>query len=425
LFSAEGLNKSIRESSDRLKQFDTLSAVGAFFKTEVLKKSYCLLGKYRVYLSMNYNFGVFMKFTCERSVLLKEIAIAQEIISSKNAISILSNIYIEAENDTLSIKATDIKVNFETKVPVIVIEPGSTTVFGDKFLGILNSIPEGELEFEQVESKISIRPIAKKVRFQLKSIASEKFPEFPAAKEESFFEMPIKDFKEMILQTVFAVSDDETRYFMNGVFFELSENKLVMVATDGRRLAYIDKTLETEIQTFPSIIIPPKILNIIMKRAGDEGLVSISVTEKVIFIRFGSYNLSSVLIEGQFPNYHRVIPENQSYTFSVNRHEMLDALKRVSLLVEQKSHRVYMGIATGAISIYSEESDIGTAKEEIACKYEGEEVSIALNYRYIEEPFKVMTEDEVSIHFTEPSKAITITPEPERDFFHIVMPMQQ
>jgi DNA polymerase-3 subunit beta len=363
-----------------------------------------------------------MKFTCERSSLLKEIAIAQEIIASKNVISILSNIYIEAENDALVIKATDMKVNFETQVPVTVLEPGSTTVFGEKFLSILNSIPDGELEFDQKDVKIHIKPAAKSVRFQLKSIASEKFPEFPVS-GASYFEMPVKDFKEMISQTVFAVSDDETRYFMNGVFLEKIEEKINMVATDGRRLAYISKPAGVEIADFPGIIVPPKILNIIAKRAGDEGLISISVTDKTIFIRFGSYSLSSVLIEGQFPNYRRVIPETQNFSLSVNRGEILDALRRVSLMVEQKSHRVYLGVKPGVMSVYSEESDIGTANEEIPCKYDGEEISIALNYRYIEEPCKAIGDEEICIRFTEQTKAITIMPLPEKDFFHIVMPM--
>jgi DNA polymerase-3 subunit beta len=365
-----------------------------------------------------------MKFTCEKSVLLKEITIAQEIISSKNAISILSNIYLEAENDSLIIKATDRKVNFETKVPVMVLDEGSTTVFGEKFLGILNSIPEGELEFEQSDMRISIKPAIKKAKFQLKSIASDKFPEFPVPNNNNLFELPVKEFKEMVSQTVFAVSDDETRYFMNGVFFEKQGEKLIMVATDGRRLAYIDKEIGANIKDFAGIIVPPKILNIIIKRAGDEGLVSISITDKTIFIKFGSYQLSSVLIEGQFPNYHRVIPENQSYSFSMDRLEMLDALRRVSLLVEQKSRRVYLGVAPGVITISSEESDIGTAREEIPCKYDGHEVSIALNYRYIEEPLKVISENEISVLFTEPNKVITIKPVPEKDYFHILMPMQ-
>jgi DNA polymerase-3 subunit beta len=365
-----------------------------------------------------------MKFTCEKIVLLKEITMAQEIISSKNAISILSNIYLEAEHDSLIIKATDMKINFKTKVPVTVLEEGATTVFGDKFLGILNSIPDGELEFDQNGAKIIIRPSLKKMKFQLKSTASDKFPEFSAPGNTDFFELPIKDFKDMILQTVFAVSDDETRYFMNGVFFEKRDEKLIMVATDGRRLAYIEKEAGAGIKDFSGLIVPPKILNIITKRAGDEGLVAISITDKIIFIKFGSYQLSSVLIEGQFPNYQRVIPDNQQFSFSADKFETLDALKRVSLLVEQKSRRVYFKVSSGRMSISSEESDIGSAEEEIPCEYDGEEVSIALNYRYIEEPLKAMSEDEFCVYFSEPNKVITIKPSPEKEYFHILMPMQ-
>lgn len=365
-----------------------------------------------------------MKFTCERSVLLKEIAIAQEIISSKNAISILSNVLLEAENDTLVIKATDIKVNFETRVPVNVLESGSTTVFCDKLLGILSSIPDGELEFEQNDIKIIIKPSFKKIKFQLKSIASDKFPEFPQVEGLTYFDIPVKDFKEMVVQTVFAISDDETRYFMNGVYFEKENDRLVMVATDGRRLAFVAKSFGTSVPDFKGIIVPPKVLNLVTKRAGDEGLVSIGVTEKTLFIKFGSYHLSSVIIEGQFPNYQRVIPEKQAFSFSVNRIELLEALKRVSLLVEQKSRRIYMGISAGVLSISSEESEIGTAKEDIPCRYDGHDVTIALNYRYLEEPLKVMPDELVTIQFTEANRAITMYPSPEKDFFHIVMPMQ-
>jgi DNA polymerase-3 subunit beta len=187
-----------------------------------------------------------MKFTCERSLLLKEIAIANEIIASKNAISILSNIYLEAKDGSLVIKATDLKVNFETNVPVDVLEKGSVTVYGEKFYGILNSIPDGEVEFELANGKININTKAKTAKVQLKCIASDNFPEFGVSGKE-FFEMPIKNLKEMIRQTIFAISDDETRYFMNGVFFEKSEGKFTMVATDGRRLACIEKPAVKEV----------------------------------------------------------------------------------------------------------------------------------------------------------------------------------
>jgi len=364
-----------------------------------------------------------MKFTCNKEVLLKEVSIAQDIIASKNAILILSNIYLEAVNNKLIIKAKDMKVNFQTEVPVNVLEEGSTTVYGDKFLGIIGTFPHDEIEFCQKDNVVIIKPTTqKKPEYKLKSISSEKFPEFPVS-SSPFFEMPIKDFREMVTQSVFAVSDDETRYFMNGVFFEKSEDKIVMVATDGRRLAYIGKKAGN-INDFSGIIIPPKILSTIIKRSGDEGLISISVCDKMIFINFANYKFSSVLIEGNFPNYKKVIPDTQDFLLSVKREEMLNALRRVSLMVEKKSHRIFLGIFPGRMTVYSEESEIGTVEDEIPCKYDGDEITIALNYMYVEEPFKVMTEDEIQIRFSSTTKAITIEPVPAKDFFHIVMPMQ-
>jgi DNA polymerase-3 subunit beta len=365
-----------------------------------------------------------MKFTCNKEVLLKEVSIAQEIIASKNAILILSNIYIEAVDGKLIIKAKDMKVNFQTEVPVTVIESGATTVYGDKFFGIISTFPYDEIEFSQKENIAIIKPVTqKKPEYKLKSIASDKFPEFPVS-SSPFFEIPIKDFKEMVQQSVFAVSDDETRYFMNGVYLEKVENKINMVATDGRRLAFVGKPASSKINDFAGIIIPPKILSTVIKRSGDEGLISISVNDKMIFINFASYRFSSVLIEGMFPNYKKVIPEKQEFSLSVRRDEMIDALRRVALMVEKKSHRIYLGISSGRMAVYSEESEIGTVEDEIPCKYDGEDITIALNYRYLEEPFKVMTDEEIRIRFSSAVKAITIEPVPEKDFFHIVMPMQ-
>jgi len=365
-----------------------------------------------------------MKFTCNKEVLLKEISIAQEIISSKNAILILSNIYLEAVNNKLIIKAKDMKVNFQTEVPVNVIEEGSTTVYGDKFLGVISSFSCDEIEFKFKDNFVTIKPTAKsKPEIKLKSITSDKFPELPVS-TEPFFDMPIKDFRDMIQQSVFAVSDDETRYFMNGVYLEKSDKNIIMVATDGRRLAFISKVVSEKIKDFAGVIIPPKILNTVLKRSGNEGLISISISDKMIFINFATYMFSSVLIEGMFPNYKKVIPENQEFSLSVKRDEMLSALRIISQMVEKKSHRVYLGISSGKMSVYTEEGELGNGDDEIPCKYNGDDITLALNYRYLEEPFKIMTEEEIKIRFSSAIKAITIEPVPEKDFFHIVMPMQ-
>jgi DNA polymerase-3 subunit beta len=308
-------------------------------------------------------------------------------------------------------------------VPVEISEPGTCTVLGDKFFGILSSVPAGgEVEIEQKDTKFTIKAPDIKARWQLKSIASDKFPEFSEA-SGTFFELPVKDFKEMIQQTVFAVSDDQTRYFINGVYMEKDADRLVMVATDGRRLSF-DSKPAPQMEDFAGIIIPPKILNLVLKRAGEEGVIALSVTDKNIYINFAAYKLSSVLIEGTFPNYKPVIPESQSFHFVVERQEMLTALRRVSMMVEQKSHRVFLGVKPGAVSVYSEETELGEGQNEIPCQYDGDEATIALNYRYIEEPFKIMEDKEIAVYFTDTRRAATIKPEPEKDYFHVVMPMQ-
>lgn len=365
-----------------------------------------------------------MKFTCEKNSFSREISFAQEIIASKNALSIMSNVLLEAKEGSLSLKATDIKVSFETIIPVDTIEPGTITVFCDKLSGILSTIPEGDLSIEQEDSRVIVKPTFKKVRFQLKTISSEKFPELPEASDEAFFSVPSRQFKDMISQTIFAVSDDETRYFMNGVFIEKVPGGLVLVATDGRRLSYIKKAFDASIPDFKGVIVPPKILGLVLKRAPDEGMIDIAVTEKSIFFRFGSYKLSSVLIEGQFPNYLKVIPESQKNRITLKRADLLDAMKRVAVFVEQKSRRTFIAISEGQIVVSSEESDLGTAREEFACDYSGPEATIALNYKYVEEPLKVMDGETIAIEFTEPNRAITVSPEPREDYFHVVMPMQ-
>jgi DNA polymerase-3 subunit beta len=365
-----------------------------------------------------------MKFTCEKNAFAREISFAQEIIASKNALSIMSNVLLEAFEGSLSIRATDIKVSFETSIPIDTAEQGIVTVFCDKLSGILSSIPEGEITLEQEDSKVIIKPTFKKVRFQLKTIAGERFPELPQAENGVAFSIPSRELKGMIGQTIFSVSDDETRYFMNGVFFENTGEGLSLVATDGRRLSYVKKEFEAKVPNFRGVIVPPKVLSLLMKHAPDEGMIELVITEKSIFFHFGAYRISSLLIEGQFPNYQKVIPDSQKNRLLIRRLDLLDALRRVSIFVEQKSRRTIFTLSESSMIISSEESEIGAAREELPCRYEGPGAVIALNHRYVEEPLKVMDCEYVVIEFTEPNRAITISPEPSSDYFHIVMPMQ-
>jgi DNA polymerase-3 subunit beta len=367
-----------------------------------------------------------MKFTCEKDSLVKEIAITQEIVSKTgSSLSILSNVLLVADSNTLYIKATDLKVSFETKIPVDVVEAGSVTVLCDKLLGSLRNLPSGDIEFEVLENDtFVIKPVFKKIKIELKTIPADKFPEIPSFEEEKFFEIPQKDLIEMISQTSFAISHDVTRYFMNGVYFEQNEGKLVMVATDGRRLSYISKQLENSIPEFTPIIIPDKALNLIRKLASGEGNISLAINEKNIFFSFDNQNISTTLIEGNFPNYQKVIPAEQTHKITINREDICEAVKRVSPLVDQKAKRIYINLKDGGLVLSSEESEIGFAKEEIPCDYTGEEVTFALNCLYISDPLHEIGDEAVILEYTEPGKAITLRSAQQRDYFHIIMPMQ-
>ena len=368
-----------------------------------------------------------MKFTVERDIIIREIQVAQEIIASRSNMSILSNVLLQAQDATLTVRATDLKVSFETNLPVTVVEPGITTVFCDKLLGILRAVPSGDIEFEQnpqsTGENFVIRPTFKKIDFRLRSIPADKYPEIQTRAPADYFDFPQEQFVNMVSQTAFAVSDDETRFFMNGVYLEPDEGKLVMVATDGRRLSYISQDLPSGIGDFEGVIIPPKVLNLVRKLASGEGSLQMAVADKHVFFAFGDHYISSALIDGQFPNYRRVIPENQHYHVMVDKGELTEALKRVSLLVE-KSRRIYLQLSSGSMQLRSEESEIGVATEDIPVEYEGPETTIALNYTYLVDPLRVIDTEAISIHFTEASKAITMYSEPQADFFHIVMPMQ-
>jgi DNA polymerase-3 subunit beta len=365
-----------------------------------------------------------MKFLCEKNAIIKEVIIAQEIISSRQALSVLSNVYLEASDNSLLIKASDSNVTFYTKVPVSVMMGGKTMVKGDTLLGILNSVPDGDIEFENADVKLMIKPASKKVKFHLKTMHTDQFPEFENPGDAITFEMPIVDFKSMIRQTIFSVSDDQTRYFMNGVFFEKDGDKFKMVATDGRRMAYAEKDVNGSVDDFEGIIIPDKMLNLILKHSSDEGNIIISIKDSTIFVNFGSLYFSSKLIEGQFPNYRRVIPENFLYQFVVNRKEILDAFKRVALLIEKKNKRVMFKLTNDSLSIITDDTEIGMAEEEVGCKYDGDETEIAFNYEFIEDPFKIIEEDEICFYFSDVNKAVTVKPVPESYFFHVLMPMQ-
>ena len=364
-----------------------------------------------------------MKFICQKNVILKELSNALDFTSQRNTVAVYANVCLILEENNLTIKATDQKMSYVSEITVQGMEDGGTTVICDKFLEIVKNLPEEDIVFEDKDDKLSIKVENKRIDFKLRTIDISAFPELSFADENSFFKVPQKDFTDMINQVIFAVSDDESKYAMNGALLEKNGNSLVMVATDGRRLSYICRKLETEIPDFPKADIPSKFLNLVKKLSVEEGDFEFYVGQNNISIRFGSCTISSNLIKNEFPAYKRVIPERQSKVCIVDINELSDALKRVSLLVENKYKKVVLEFNENKLLIYCNESESGAGREEIACNYEGEPQKCAMNYTYLLSPLKVMDGKEAKIEFTDSIRPFTVKSEPERDYLHVIMPM--
>jgi DNA polymerase-3 subunit beta len=367
-----------------------------------------------------------MKFSCEKKALVKEIAVAMDIIASKSIISILSNVYLEAEDTTLKIRATDVKVNLSTFLPVTVDESGSISIPASSFYKLITSLPDGHLIFEQADNKIKVTiEENKSIKANLKTISSERYPEFPNSESINFFEISIKEFRDLAVQVKFSVSADQTRVPMTGVFFEKADGKLIMVATDGRRLSYSFKDIGAITEDFTGVIVPPKIIDIFLKRSGEEGNVAIGISDKMVFLKFGNYLFSSQLLEAKFPDYKRVIPEGHTKYFIFNRENVLIAIRR-SISTLDGVYRILLVLSENLLTVKVEENDqtSGDFEESLPCEYSGEEITFIMNPQYLLDPLNAITSENVKITFSEPGKTVVIKSEPESDYLHIAMPIQ-
>ncbi|HON88935.1 MAG TPA: DNA polymerase III subunit beta [Spirochaetia bacterium] len=364
-----------------------------------------------------------MKFSCEKSVLYKAIAIAQEIITNKNFISVVSNVYLELNDNRLTIKGTNVKLGLITYIEVDGHENGSCIVFCEKFVEILSALPDGVIEFEETGNVIKIKPAFKKVQFNIKVISNEQFPSFSEISADKYIDIPAEKFKKMIRLTSYAVSDDETRYFLSGVYFEYKDGHLIMVGTDGKRLALCKVRFDLN-KTFKGVIIPPKTLAFFLKYIPNEGVIKFFADEKNIFVSFGNIFITSILVEGEFPNYEKVIPASHEFEAVIKRQDMLEAFRRISIFIEKKSRKAIMTFSPEKLTLVSEEMELGTAREEIDCLYDGAAISISVKDSHIEEPLKFFDTEDVSIKFNANNSAILLSPVNADDtYFNVIMPM--
>jgi DNA polymerase-3 subunit beta len=357
-----------------------------------------------------------VKISIEAGVLAREMAVIREY-TANSAASILAYVLFEAEGETVSLSATDVRSGITIRLPCDVIEEGRAVINADKLLKAIKTLNNCDVTIDCSDSTAVVKGPGK-ARFKIKTLASDKFPEGPEPVGDPVVLIG-EDFSRLVKNTAFAVSDDATRYFMNGIFFEKGEDgKLQSVATDGRRLALMSSNVE--IPESPNSIIPPQRLISASKIVGTKEEMKLYFGPKSIFLSFGYYNIWTVLIDGQFPNYRRVIPENQTNSFTTNRVELLYALKRAMVMIDDNP-RIYLTVTPEGIKVKAEDSLVGEAEDEIPVKYSGEEVVFAFNCKYPTEALETIDNEKVTVCFTESERAITM----ESDtWLHVIMPMQ-
>lgn len=368
-----------------------------------------------------------MKFVCQSSNLLHEIELANNFSSSKNSLSIASNVLLETSNDKLTIKATDQRLGFTTSINAMTVIPGSTTVFCEKLTQLLKNIPDTEIEIDDSEGSLMIRPADGSDSFQasIKTIEASKYPQLQELEDSFYFSITQRDFFDMIDKTSFAVSsEDDTRHFLTGVYMEKKGDDLVLVATDGKRMAYVCRHFEQEIPDFPSAIIPVRFLNLVKTMGTGEGLLSLGVKEGYIFSRIGNRTVYSTLIGGNYPAYEKVIPRNLEHTCIVKKEDIEKAISFISIFVESKSKRLFADLEENKMKLSAENTEFGESQQIINASYSDESVRMSFNSQLLITPIKKIDSEYISIRFLRPSSAMIFTAEPEKDYLYVLMPMQ-
>ncbi len=367
-----------------------------------------------------------MKFYCSIESLNKILGICESIISSKNSITILSNIHIKAKDNQLTIKACDTLISFYGEIGADVDEEGEICVNSNKLYSIARKLPSDEIEI-QSDSDLNIQIKAKgknTLKYNLKGISPDKFPEMLDTSNINYFSIPKETFADMVNKTKFAISQNDNRKFALGTLFEYEENKLRMVTTDGKRLAKIEKDIEIK-ESFSKVVVPPKILQEALKlcNSDDKGDLKVGLNEKEIFINVDNCFFISNLLDSGFPSYQSVIPTNSTKSFKVNRKDFKDAIDRVSVMGEKETHKVIISLNQGKMNIYSENTTYGDGEETIDIEYSDEAIKIAFNYSYITDVISVVKNDNIIFKFNNASSTLVILEENNLDYIYIMMPM--
>jgi DNA polymerase-3 subunit beta len=362
-----------------------------------------------------------MKFSVSKDKMLEGLSIVQNVVSTRTTLPILSNVLLQASDGEIRLTTTDLDVGVRGSVEAQVERTGATTLPARKLFSIVKELPAAEIYFE-VDSKNLASIRSGPSYFKINGLPEEEFPPLARFDEAKVFTIAQKQLKDGLKKTSYAISTDETRYVLNGTLFSFKENKLTLVATDGRRLALVDLELEFPRSQELDIIVPTKAVTELQRMLRDEGDAKISIGENQIAFELNRTLLVSKLIEGNYPNFRQVIPPEAKERITLERETFLTAVRRVAILSSEKSNSVRLNFSKGNIDIAANTPDVGEAKESLPVMYKGRDLSIAFNPEFLMAPLRNLSTDEVYLDLIdEMSPGVIKIAGP---FLYVLMPMR-
>lgn len=367
-----------------------------------------------------------MEFKAKRGDLLTTLYWTQSIVERRNTMPILANVLIEAQKGEVRLTATDLEVGVRGGVEGTVSKEGTVTVNAKKLYEIIREVPNDQVQIKRLENDwVEIR--SGKSVFKIVGMDAKEFPQFPAFDTKSLSTVPAATIRGMIERTIFAVSTDETRYSLNGVFIEKGQDgKAKMVATDGHRLAYEERDIGS-IGITKGLILPRKGLAELKKLLddSDEGVVSIGFQENMALVGKDKVELFMRLIDGDFPDYTKVIPQENPNIAKVDHSELLQALRRVSILSNERYKGIKMEFSEDKVSLSASNPDLGEAVEEIEADYKGKDISIGFNARYLMDVLAVLGGDgDIDIELKDELSPSIIRKAIHQGYLYVLMPMR-
>lgn len=368
-----------------------------------------------------------MKLEIEKKELMNLIGRTQNIVEKRNTMPVLVNVLLEAEQDKLKVFATDLEVSLTDHVSCKVLTPGKVAVSAKSLFEIAKELSEGMIQLTRKENNwLEIKQ--GKYNSKIVGISAEEYPIFPTYTGNAFIKIDGDELKDMIDKTIYSVSNDETRYHLNGVYFEQKGDEgYTMVATDGHRLSLIRKKFPQSkmISSGQGVIIPRKGLHEIKKLLESlDGEFEIAIEGSQLIVRHDSTTLMIRLIEGKYPNYQQFIPQKLSQKIRVNREAFLTSLKRVSLLANHKSKAVTLNLSQGKMEISSNNPELGDAREEIEIEYSGKDMKIGFNAKYITDVLIAIQDDDVDFEINDQLSPGIMKPHNDANYTCVVMPMR-